>query len=137
MLLILLKNTVMQFKNESNSNIITERIQYSGITALTGFLGGIDGSDVPFVYHHLRKGCVLKLNVISGIENQHLMFGVNYGSYRLGILSSTMARKIQQLQAQDKIYRLTICNIVREKYLPPTAIMVELESESDFLDQVA
>lgn len=127
----------MQFKNESNSNTITERIQYAGITALTGFLGGIDSSDVPFVYHHLRKGCILKLNVISGIGNQHLMFGVNYGSYRLGILSSTMSRKIQALQSQGKIYRLTINNIVREKYLPPTAIMVQLESESDFSEKVA
>ena len=127
----------MRFKNESQSNLITERTQYSGITALTGFLGGIDSSDVPFVYHHLRKGCILKLNVISGIGNQHLMFGVNYGSYRLGILSSTMARKIQELQSQGKIYRLTIHNIVREKYLSPTAIMVELECESGFLDKVA
>ena len=123
----------MQVKNELISNTLTERIQYSGITVLTGFLGGIDGSDVPYVYHHLRKGCILKLNVISGIGNQHLMFGVNYGSYRLGILSSTMARKIQHLQSQGKIYRLTINKIVKEKYLPPTAILVELECEHSTL----
>ena len=127
----------MLFNNESNSTRISERIQYSNITAISGFLGGIDGSDVPHVYHHLRKGCILKLNVISGIGSRHLMFEVTYGSYRLGILNSTMARRIQQLQANGKIYRLTISNIVREKYLPPTAIMVKLESESDFFHEVA
>ncbi|MGB0918453.1 MAG: hypothetical protein ACPGU4_12745 [Flavobacteriales bacterium] len=120
----------MQFKNSLTSNLLSERIQYSGVTALTGFLGGIDSSDVPFVYHHLRKGCILKLNAINGIGNQHLMFGVNYGSYRLGILSSAMARKIKDLQSRGKIYRLTIHTIVKEKYMPPTSIMVELESET-------
>lgn len=114
-----------------------ERVQYAHITSLTGFLGGIDKSDVPFVYHHLRKGCILKLHAINGADNRRLMFGVNYGSYRLGILSSSMAKRIQELEASGKIYRLTISKIIKEKYLPPTAIMVELESESEILDQVA
>ena len=114
-----------------------ERVQYANITSLTGFLGGMDNSDVPYVYHHLRKGCILKLHAINGEANRHLMFGVNYGSYRLGILSSSMARRIQELELSGKIYRLTISKIVKEKYLPPTAIMVELESENEFLDKVA
>ena len=114
-----------------------ERVQYANITSLTGFLGGMDNSDVPFVYHHLRKGCILKLNAINGENNRRLMFGVNYGSYRLGILSSSMARRIQELEMNGKIYRITISKIIKEKYLPLTAIMVELESESDFLNQVA
>lgn len=127
----------MQFNKETNPAVTAERVQYSNITALSGFLGGIDSSDVPHVYHHLRKGCILKLNVISGIGSRHLMFGVSYGSYRLGILNSAMSRRIQHLQSRGKIYRLTIHNIVKEKYLPPTAIVVELESENDVLDQVA
>lgn len=117
----------MQFNKESNPARITERIQYANITALSGFLGGIDSSDVPHVYHHLRKGCILNLNAISGVGGQQLMFGVTYGSYRLGILSSTMARKIQQIQSGNLNYRLTISGIEKEKYLPPTAIRVELE----------
>lgn len=117
----------MQFNKETNPALTAERVQYSNITALSGFLGGIDSSDVPHVYHHLRKGCILKLNVISGIGSRHLMFGVSYGSYRLGILSSTMARKIQQIQSGNLNYRLTISGIEKEKYLPPTAIKVELE----------
>ena len=127
----------MLFNQESNSLNALERIQYANITSLTGFLGGMDNSDVPFVYHHLRKGCILKLHAINGANNRRLMFGVNYGSYRLGILSSSMAKRIQELELSGKIYRLTISKIIKEKYLPPTAIMVELESETDLLDQVA
>ncbi len=127
----------MQFKNQPNTGLISERFQHTNITALTGYLGGIDRSDVPYIYHHLRKGCILKLSVISGIASRQLMFEVTYGSHRLGILSSTMARKIQHLQSRGKIYRLTIAEVVKEKYMPPTAIMVELESETDFLDKVA
>lgn len=123
----------MQFNNNTNAAQIAERVQYSNITALSGFLGGIDGSDVPHVYHHLRKGCILKLNVITGLNSRHLMFGVSYGSYQLGILSSTMARRIQQIQSGNLKYRLTISGIEKEKYLPPTAIKVELEWERSAL----
>ncbi len=127
----------MLYNQESENDCSLERVQYGNITSLTGFLGGIEKSDVPFVYHHLRKGCILKLNAITGFDNRHLMFGVNYGAYRIGILNSSMARRIQELEIRGKIYRLTISNIVREKYLPPTAIMVELECESDILNKVA
>ena len=122
---------------EFNISDSLERVQYGNITSLRGFLGGIEKSDMPFIYHHLRKGCILGLTSITGFGNRHLMFSVNYGSYRIGILSSSMARRIQQLETSGKVYRLTISNIVREKYLPPTAIVVELESESDFLVKVA
>ncbi|MFT6210989.1 MAG: hypothetical protein ACJATE_001619 [Bacteroidia bacterium] len=127
----------MLSNQKSTSFNSLERVQYSNITSLTGFLGGMDKSDVPFVYHHLRKGCILNLHAINGEDNRRLMFGVNYGSYRLGILSSSMAKRIQELEMNGKIYRITISKIIKEKYLPPTAILVELESESDFLDQVA
>ncbi|MBP9151423.1 MAG: hypothetical protein KBF73_03995 [Flavobacteriales bacterium] len=127
----------MLFDHRFTSHEALERVQYANITSLTGFLGGMEKSDVPFVYHHLRKGCILKLHAISGADNRHLMFGVNYGSYRLGILSSSMARRIQELEMNGKIYRLTIAKIVKEKYMPPTAIMVELECESEVLDKVA
>jgi hypothetical protein len=127
----------MLFDQRSNISSSLERVQYGSITSECGFLGGIEKSDVPYIYHHLRKGCILKLNTISGFHNRHLMFGVNYGSYRIGILSSSMSKRIQELETSGRIYRLTISNIIREKYLPPTAIMVELESESDFLDKVA
>lgn len=126
----------MLFNQKPTFNAL-ERVQYANITSLTGFLGGIDKSDVPFVYHHLRKGCILKLHAINGSNNRQLMFGVNYGSYRLGILSSSMARRIQELELSGKIYRITIAKIIKEKYLPPTAILVELESENELLDQVA
>lgn len=127
----------MQFKDNTFFSEPLERAQYANVTSLTGFLGGIDKSDLPYVYHHLRKGCILKLNAIGNADNRQLMFGVNYGSYRLGILSSTMARKIQQLETSGKVYRLTIANIVREKYLPPNAIVVELQCETDYLADVA
>lgn len=127
----------MLFNRNADSMHTLERVQYANITSLTGFLGGMDKSDVPFVYHHLRKGCILKLHAINGADNRRLMFGVNYGSYRLGILSSSMAKRIQELELSGKIYRITISKIIKEKYLPPTAIMIELESENELLDQVA
>lgn len=123
----------MQFNRILN---LEDRIQYANVTSFRGFLGGIDKSDVPFVYHHLRKGCVLNLNAIMNGE-RHLMFAVNYGAYRIGILNSSMGRKIQELQASGKVYRLTIAEVVKEKYMPPTAIVVELTCENNYLADVA
>jgi len=126
----------MQSNTFFNREIIQERIQSANLTSFRGYLGGIDKSDVPFVYHHLRKGCVLNLSSIINGE-RHLMFAVNYGAYRIGTLNSSMSRKIQELHATGKIYRLTIAEVVKEKHLPPTAIIVELECENNFLAEVA
>ena len=126
----------MQSDLISKNSFFQERVQQANVTSLRGFLGGIDKSDVPFVYHHLRKGCVLNLSSIINGE-RHLMFAVNYGAYRIGTLSSSMARKIQELHATGKIYRLTIAEVVKEKYLPPTGIVVELECENTYLSDVA
>ena len=124
----------MQFN--STNDQIEERFQNACTTAIRGFLGGIDQSDVPFVYHHLRKGCILHLSsIVSG--NRHLMFAVNYGSYRVGTLNSSMARKIQELQLHGKVFRLTIAQVVKEKYMPPTAIVVDLECDNSYLAEVA
>ncbi|MBI1288822.1 MAG: hypothetical protein GC178_14740 [Flavobacteriales bacterium] len=101
------------------------------------WLGAMDKSEVPYVYHHLRKGCILQLHSVSGSDSRHLMYTVKYGSYFLGVLSSSLARRVQQLELEGKVYRLTISNIVKEKYLPPTAIEVELECESGFLTDAA
>jgi hypothetical protein len=101
------------------------------------WLGAMDKSEVPYIYHHLRKGCILQLHSISGSDSRHLMYTVNYGSYFLGVLSSSLTKRIQQLELEGKIYRLTISNIIKEKYLPPTAIEVELECETEHLSDVA
>ena len=126
----------MQFKKIYHNNA-GERVQYASTTRITGYLGGTDQSDMPFVYHHLKRGCILTLNSITGANNNHLMFSVNYGAYRLGVLSSTLSKRVQQLQTTGKMYRITIAEVVKEKYLPPTAILVELESENNFLPDVA
>lgn len=116
----------MQFKT-INHNSLPERIQYAGATKYFGYLGGTDQSDMPFVYHHLKRGCILKLSSITGVNNRHLMFSVNYGSYRLGVLNSTLSKRVQELQSSGKTYRITMSEVVKEKYMPPTAILVELE----------
>lgn len=126
----------MQFNSITFPSIIQDRKQCAGSTSINGYLGGIDKSDIPYMYHHLKKGCILNLHSVSN-QDRHLMFGVNYGAFRLGTLNSAMARKIQELQLAGKIYRLTIAEIVKEKYMPPTAIIVELESESYYLADVA
>lgn len=126
----------MQFNPITFPNIIQDRMQSAASTKISGYLGGIDKSDIPYMYHHLKKGCILNLHSITS-SDRHLLFGVNYGSFRLGTLNSAMARKIQELQLSGKVYRLTIAEVVKEKYLPPTAIVVELECENDYLADVA
>lgn len=127
----------MQFNRIDHLAISQEHIHHAGIISVNGFLGGIDRSDVPYIYHHLRTGCVLTIHSITGADNRHIMFGVNYGSYRLGILNSYMAKRIAQLQASGSIYRITISQVVKEKYLPPTAIVVNLEYETATMAKVA
>lgn len=124
---------INQHRSDNRSSNTT---QHGSLTSTTGYLGGIDKSDVPFVYHHLRKGCILNLNSITTCQ-KHLMFAVNYGTYRIGTLNSSMSQRILDLQSAGKPYRLTITEVVKEKYMPPTAIIVELESESVPLADVA
>lgn len=127
----------MQFDRSVHYHISQERIQYGNVISFHGFLGGIDRSDLPFVYHHLRKGCLLSVHSIAGGDNRHFMYGVNYGSYRLGILNSQMAKRIDQLQSNGNMYRLTIAEVVKEKYMPPTAIIIQLEYETSLAARVA
>ncbi len=128
----------MQF--DQNTNVFrasNQPFESSGHKRITGWLGGMDKSEVPYVYHHLRKGCILQLHPINGLHSKHLMYCVHYGSYKLGILNSTMAKRIQGLKDADLVFRLTISGIVKEKYLPPTAIELELEWCNTNLGKVA
>lgn len=126
----------MQFNRPTVQN--TPRIQNNSyIDQHLAWLGAMDKGEVAYVYHHLRKGCILQVHSISGADDRHLMFSVHYGSYFLGILPSTLAKRVQQLDRDGKVYRLTISNIIREKYLPPTAIELELEYGADRLAEVA
>jgi hypothetical protein len=130
------KNIVMQFNRLTVEN--TPRIQNnSSIDHHLAWLGAMDKGEVPYVYHHVRKGCILQIHSLSVADDRHLMFSVHYGSYFLGILPSTLAKRVQQLDRNGKVYRLTISNILREKYLPPTAIELELEYGADHLADVA
>jgi hypothetical protein len=94
---------------------------------LLGPLGGIDHSDLHHIYHHLRSGCILQLQPVQGLEHQHLFFQASYGGLNLGVLSRPLADRILQLEAEGRPYRVTVAELVREKYLPPTAVHVLLE----------
>lgn len=118
---MLLDRTIFQFPQ------IRPAIAIAQPNALMGHLGGIDRSDLPYIYHHLRKGCILQLEPLLGIGQRHLLYKVNYGGFHLGILGRTLADRIVQLENESRPYRLTIANIVRDKYMPPTALQVELE----------
>lgn len=98
---------------------------------LLGNLGGIDRSDLPYIYHHLRNGCILTVQPVQGAEQQHLLFNVSYAGLHLGILGRTLADRILQLESEGRPYRLTIASLVREKYMPPTAVQVLLDWGSD------
>jgi len=94
---------------------------------LLGNLGSIDRSDLPYIYHHLRNGCILTVQPVQGAEQQHLLFNVSYAGLHLGILGRTLADRILQLESEGRPYRLTIATLVREKYMPPTAVQVLLD----------
>lgn len=121
-----------------HAHITTENLNTNPLLVQhRAWLGAMDKSEVPYVYHHLRKGCILQLHSVSGSDSRHLMYTVKYGSYFLGVLSSSLARRVRQLESEGKVYRLTISNIIKEKYLPPTAIEVELECENTYWADVA
>jgi hypothetical protein len=42
-------------------------------------------------------------------------------------LGRTLADRILQLESEGRPYRLTIATLVREKYMPPTAVQVLLD----------
>jgi len=94
---------------------------------LSGHLGSIDRGELPIIYHHLRKGCILQLQPVCGSDQRLLLFNVSYGGFHLGVLNRMLADRIVQLENEGRAYRLTIASIVREKYMPPTAVQVELE----------
>lgn len=94
---------------------------------LSGHLGSIDRGELPIIYHHLRKGCILQLQAVYSNNQRLLFFNVSYGGFHLGVLNRLVADRIVALESEGLAYRLTIASIVREKYLPPTAVQVELE----------
>ena len=63
----------MQFNRLTVEN--TPRIQNnSSIDHHLAWLGAMDKGEVPYVYHHLRKGCILQLHSLSVADDRHLMF---------------------------------------------------------------
>ncbi len=94
---------------------------------IEGRLGSLDRGELPYIYHHLRKGCILQVQRLFGTDQRHLLFNVSYGGFHLGVLSRNLADRILQLESESKPFRLTIACIEREKYLPPTAVQVALE----------
>jgi hypothetical protein len=94
---------------------------------IEGRLGSLDRGELPYIYHHLRKGCILQVQRLFGTDQRHLLFNVSYGGFHLGVLSRNLADCILQMEAENKPFRLTIACIEREKYLPPTAVYVALE----------
>lgn len=103
-----------------------------GAQVLTGQLAGLMDGESRYIYHHLRSGSILTLNEIGP-----MLAEVRFGSHRLGRLNPVMARKLQELNQSGLKYRLTIGAIIREKYLPPSAIELELEWVEEKLNQVA
>lgn len=94
---------------------------------LLGSLGSMERSDLPYIYHHLRNGCILTVSRMQGMDQQHLLFNVGYAGLHLGVLNRTLADRIVQLEAEGRPYRLTVAGLEREKYLPPTAVHVMLD----------
>jgi hypothetical protein len=95
--------------------------------ALLGPLGSVERSELPYIYHHLRKGCILDVQPVMAANGTVLFFHVRYQGFRLGVLCRPLADRLSVLLAEGRPYRLTVSHLDREKYLPPTAVHVELE----------
>jgi len=109
------------------SSFLRPSIAIARPNSMVGNLGGVERSDLPYIYHHLRSGCILSLRPICGSEGRHLFFNVSYGGFHLGILGRQLADRVRELEAEGRVYRLTVESLTREKYLPPTAVTVVLE----------
>lgn len=112
--------------------IFRMRPEISSSRSLTGQLSGLLDGESRYIYHHLRSGCILS---VTQLQNQ--LFEVYFGSHRLGRLNPIMAGRLTELKLAGFQYRLTIGSIIREKYLPPSAIELELEWVEEKMDQVA
>lgn len=95
--------------------------------SLIGPLGGTDRSELPYIYHHLRSGCILQVEAVAGLDQQPLFYQVRYGGLLIGILCRPLADRIRQLETEGRAYRVTISEVVREKYMPPTEVHVMLD----------
>lgn len=132
MILNLLKPFAMLFEH-----LTIRRISGSSVAQMQAMLGALDKSDLPFMYHHLRKGCILTASRIdTGNASAHL-YAVHYGPFFLGILNSGQSRKLAELESIGTIHRLVISSMTKEKYMPPTAIEVELSWSEQKLAEVA
>lgn len=98
---------------------------------ITGQLGCIDRSDLPYIYHHLRKGCILSVHRMSGDDRPLRLLKVSYSGLHLGNLNYAMAERVRQLEQEGRPYRLTVDSLDREKYMPPTAVNVVLDWGGD------
>ena len=99
---------------------------------MAGQLSGLMDGESKYIYHHLRSGSILSIK-----ELRPRLFEVHFGMHRLGRLNPIMANKITELQRSSYPYRLTIGSIIREKYLPPSAIELELEWVEKKIEEAA
>jgi hypothetical protein len=104
----------------------------NGHRSISAQLSGLLDGETRYIYHHLRSGSILSVKTL-----QPQLFEVFFGSHRLGRLNPLMSKQLSDLVKVGCQYRLTIGSIIREKYLPPSAIELELEWVEERLENVA
>jgi hypothetical protein len=119
----------MHTQNELNS-IYRIHTPLPHLNTESGLICGLTEGEAKYIYHHLRTGCILTVKP-EWKSKGRCLYAVYYGTHRLGRLNTAMSGNIQKLESSGKVCRLTIGAIIREKYLPPSAIEVELQWGKD------
>lgn len=111
----------------SSGPLLRPTVQLMRPNSLIGLLGGADRSELPYIYHHLRSGCILQVDAVTGTGHLPLFYQVRYGGLLIGILNRPLADRIRLLESEGRPYRVTVSEVVREKYMPPTEVHVLLD----------
>ena len=93
---------------------------------VTGMICGLSEGESRYIYHHLRSGCILNAQV-EWQSGSRCLYGLYYGSHRLGRMNTEMSNRLTGIIGQGIPCRITIGAVIREKYLPPSAIEIDLE----------
>lgn len=85
----------------------------------------MERGELPYI-HHLRKGCILDVSPVMAANGSVLFYHVHYQGFRQGVLCRQLADHFSALTSEGRPHQVTVSHLEREKYLPPTAVHVEL-----------
>lgn len=77
-------------------------------------------SDLEVIYHFLKPGSLLVMSYSGG------QIILTYKGFRLGFLDVSHSTDLQRMLQHPHLYKATITNISKNKFLPPDTIQIEI-----------